>query len=483
MLGILFGLALGIVGGETLAQFLHRAHGFLGARYSCQILYAAQSRVPCAFKIAAEEFGKRVTQFADAAHEGLDAVDEVVLDDVAQPFQHVPHRLDEGPESGKLVPACHHRHRQCGHHGGHQHKGVHRHHGVQHGLRRTPCGGGHRHALRHQGIGGGRYPCPVEHHGGGSHRSGHDAYHVDPLHEEAHDAHHRVGQPREDVHRCQYGRLYLLVYRHGLLLYLPDGGTPLAREGLCGRVHHTVELSALLCGVGYGCRHILGLDTALAHHLLQFLITLAGHRRQFLQRVEAGVDKLHQVLSRHLGGCAHLAEHQGKRVQLLRVAHRDVAQLLQRGHHPVALHAEVEHRLCGFLQVEFCEGRCGGKVVDLVQHLGGFLLVAHQHPEGGARHLGLCAKFGDGTYPGSDDGVGVHQKVHAGQTGQLALEVLQRECLAQFGLHPVGPLPDDIQLLGGLPRHAQHVAFRGLQLDEKFQYVIHWLCFLVCGCR
>ncbi len=235
--------------------------------------------------------------------------------------------------------------------------------------------------------------------------------------------------------------------------------------------------------MGDGGGHVFGLDAALAHHLLQFLITLAGHRRQFLQRVKSGIDKLHQVLARHLGRRTHLSEHQCQRVQFLRVAHADVAQLLQRRHHVVALHTEVQHRLCRLLQVEFRKGRGRGKVVDLSQHIGGFLLVAHQHTEGRARHFGLCAQFRDRADAGADDRVGVHQKLHARQTGQLALEVRQREGFPEFGLHALGATLYRLQLPGRLPGHAQHVAFRGLQPDQKFQYVIHCLCFLVCGCR
>ena len=63
----------------------------------------------------------------------------------------------------------------------------------------------------------------------------------------------------------------------------------------------------------------------LAHHVLEFGVCFAGHLLQFLQRVEACIDELQQILSAHLAGTGYLTEYKGETAQFVFITSSYVA--------------------------------------------------------------------------------------------------------------------------------------------------------------
>ena len=100
-------------------------------------------------------------------------------------------------------------------------------------------------------------------------------------------------------------------------------------HGLAGLQHAVVELPAFAGGGLNGCGQLVEADLAVRDALVQVRHAFAGRVADLIQRVETRVDHHVDVFQRDLLGRGHLAVGPDEGLELVRIAQRDIAQLLE----------------------------------------------------------------------------------------------------------------------------------------------------------
>ena len=164
-----------------------------------------------------------------------------------------------------------------------------------------------------------------------------------------------------------------------------------AAESLAGFQHAVVKLSALAGGGFHGGLQLAEADLAIRNALVQVGHTLAGGVANLVQRVEARVDHHVDVFQRDLLGTGHFAVGTHQRLQLVRIAKGDIAQLFQNVGGVIGGNAELQQGLGALGQVGQSKGRGCRHFAQLGKLCGGQFLVAQHDLEVGqvAFHAGV----------------------------------------------------------------------------------------------
>ena len=133
------------------------------------------------------------------------------------------------------------------------------------------------------------------------------------------ELHHKVAQRRKQAAGQLAGQ--------GADIILQSGHP--AAEVLAGFQHAVVKLPALAGSGSHSGLQLAEADFAVRDTLVQVGHALAGGVTDLVQRVKARVDHHVDVFQRDLLGTGHFAVGTHQRLQLVRVAKRDITQLFQ----------------------------------------------------------------------------------------------------------------------------------------------------------